>query len=227
MAIIRLMALFVHVLSILAVPSPRRNGLSLRQAVTCYYSITASDGDTCTSVAATWGLTDAGFEALNPGADCPTLTVGQSYCVLGSVSTSTTTTATTTITTATTATSITTKATTTSQPSITSKATTTTVPTSTTKATTTTTTSSPHSPSQSGLASNCNSFYQVQSGDTCSIITFKYEISLSEFDTWNPSIDSACDNLYVGYWVCVGVPGAILEPRDHLDLRQVLPGPAR
>ncbi|KAJ5753309.1 Peptidoglycan-binding Lysin subgroup [Penicillium odoratum] len=62
-------------------------GLALApRAVTCNYETAASSGDTCTSFAAGWGLTLATFESLNPTASCPTLVVGQSYCVVGSVS---------------------------------------------------------------------------------------------------------------------------------------------
>ena len=70
-------------------------------AVVCNFSTTASDGDTCTSFAASWGSTLENFQALNPGVSCPTLTVGQSYCVVGTVTSEpgTTTKATTTATT--------------------------------------------------------------------------------------------------------------------------------
>ncbi|KAI1305444.1 hypothetical protein F5Y03DRAFT_394975 [Xylaria venustula] len=81
MAIIGLVALFTRVVPILAAPSPSRNLLISRQAITCYYSITASGSGTCNSVAAAWGLTDTEFEALNPAANCPTLAIRQSHCI--------------------------------------------------------------------------------------------------------------------------------------------------
>jgi hypothetical protein len=41
--------------------------------------------------AASWGMTVAGFQALNPGVSCPTLVSGHDYCVVGSVSAPSTT----------------------------------------------------------------------------------------------------------------------------------------
>lgn len=149
--------------------------LNTRQAVTCQFSVAASSGDTCTSFAADWGLTEAKFQALNPSVACPTtLVADQSYCVLGSVSSATTTSP------------ISTTSTTTSPTS------TTTSPTSTITSTfvTTTTSSSPYQPTQTGLASNCNGFYLVSSGDTCETIESKYGISSQEFASWNPAINS-------------------------------------
>ncbi|PLB44330.1 hypothetical protein P170DRAFT_503006 [Aspergillus steynii IBT 23096] len=79
------------------------------------------------------------------------------------------------------------------------------------KATTTTappkTTTDPHSPRQSGIASNCNSYYFVEAGDECGKIATKYGITLSNFYAWNPAVGSTCGNLQAGYWVCVGVTG--------------------
>jgi LysM repeat protein len=85
------------------------------------------------------------------------------------------------------------------------------------------------SPTQSGLASNCDAFHLVASGDTCAAIETEYGITAAEFSTWNPAINSgkphlpclltnaeisciltsfpACGNLFLGYYVCVGVPG--------------------
>ncbi|KAH8703904.1 putative LysM domain protein [Talaromyces proteolyticus] len=164
--------------------------LGARQSVTCDFTVAASSGDTCTTFAAEWGLTEEGFQALNPSVACPTtLVAGQSYCVLGTVSSVTSTSPTTTATSTTT---------TTTKPTITSTFT----------SATKTTTSSPHEPTQSGLVSNCNNFYLVSSGDSCAAIESKFGISAQEFDSWNPSINSDCTNLFLGYYVCVGVPGA-------------------
>ncbi|KAI8946257.1 hypothetical protein F4801DRAFT_565163 [Xylaria longipes] len=190
-----LFTLLVQAASVLAVPQAGHAKLTRRQSIDCTYSVAAGSGATCDSVAGAWGISEADFVALNPGVTCPNLVVGQQYCVLGSVSTTTSTS---------------TKSSTTKAPTSTTKA-----PASTTKTTTTTTktvTSDPHSPSQSGLAKNCNKFYEVVGGDTCNKITSQYSISLDQFRTWNPSIDSACDNLLVDYWVCVGVPGAVTVP---------------
>ncbi|KAE8553139.1 hypothetical protein EYB25_004520 [Talaromyces marneffei] len=156
------------------------------QAATCDWKVNANGGDTCASFAASWGLTLAKFEALNPGVACPgALVAGQSYCVMGTVPSGTTT-------------------------STASSTTTTTSYSSTITSTfvTTTSSSSQHQPTQTGLASNCNGFYLVSSGDTCAAIESKYGISAQEFASWNPAIDSGCSNLLLGYYVCVSVPGA-------------------
>ncbi|PLN78617.1 hypothetical protein BDW42DRAFT_140380 [Aspergillus taichungensis] len=60
-------------------------------------------------------------------------------------------------------------------------------------------------PVQSGVASNCNSFYQVKTGDTCiGIQTHFHNFTLSEFYKWNPAVGSNCQALLAGYYVCVG-----------------------
>jgi len=59
-----------------------------------------------------------------------------------------------------------------------------------------------------GLATNCNKLYLVASGDTCATIEPKYGISAAQFAAWNTFVDSACSNLWLGYYVCVGVSGA-------------------
>lgn len=62
-------------------------------------------------------------------------------------------------------------------------------------------------PIQTGMASNCNKFYLVASGDTCSAISTTYGISLASFYSWNPAVGSSCSYLDVGDYVCVGVMG--------------------
>lgn len=112
--------------------------------VTCSYKITASSGNTCASVASAWGLSDADFVSLNPGVACPALVVGQTYCVLGKVTTVTSTTPGPTSTTTTSSSS--TKTTSTSSITTTPAFTT---------STTSTTSSSAHLPTQTDLAANC------------------------------------------------------------------------
>ncbi|CZT24377.1 uncharacterized protein RCC_10102 [Ramularia collo-cygni] len=65
------------------------------------------------------------------------------------------------------------------------------------------------SPEQTGLTSDCDDFYLVQSGDTCQAISDKNGIKLQDFYTWNPAVESDCSHLYLGYYVCVGVPGYV------------------
>jgi LysM repeat protein len=59
-----------------------------------------------------------------------------------------------------------------------------------------------------GLASNCNKFHQVASGDGCNAIEQAYDISPAQFLAWNSQVDTTCNDLWLGYYVCVGVPGS-------------------
>ena len=56
-------------------------------------------------------------------------------------------------------------------------------------ATETTTPSDPHSPTQPGLAENCDKFHKVVSGDQCGTIESQYGITDAQFSKWNPYID--------------------------------------
>jgi hypothetical protein len=63
----------------------------------------------------------------------------------------------------------------------------------TTTATTTTTTTSGNgittpTPTQAGMASNCNKFYITKSGDGCAAIASTYRIALSDFYAWNTGV---------------------------------------
>ena len=85
-------------------------------------------------------------------------------------------------------------------------ATTTSVPTTTTTSTTTTTTSvATPSPTQSGMVSNCDAFYLVASGDTCTTVAQKEGVSVTDIVSWNPDVGTGCTNLWLGYYICVGI----------------------
>ncbi|CAI7636367.1 unnamed protein product [Penicillium bialowiezense] len=156
-----------------------------RSSVSCDYQTAAASGDTCTSFAAEWGLTEETFASINPGITCPNLVSGQDYCVVGTVtSTGPTTTASSTVTTS--------------------------AVTSSTSSSTSSSSSSlaPYQPQQSGTAATCDQYHLVGDGDSCSAIESQYDISLTEFLAWNPSLNSDCTNLLVGYYYCVNIPGA-------------------
>ncbi|RKK66494.1 hypothetical protein BFJ69_g15358 [Fusarium oxysporum] len=57
------------------------------------------------------------------------------------------------------------------------------------------------------LAKNCNKFHQITSTTTCTSIERYYNLPLSQFIAWNPSVEKDCSGLWVGYWVCVSVEG--------------------
>ncbi|XDG02515.1 hypothetical protein ABKA04_002130 [Annulohypoxylon sp. FPYF3050] len=61
-------------------------------------------------------------------------------------------------------------------------------------------------PTQTGIVSNCQQFYTVQSGDSCAAIEGMFAISFADLYSWNPSIGSNCENLWLGYAYCVSAP---------------------
>ncbi|OCK74384.1 carbohydrate-binding module family 50 protein [Lepidopterella palustris CBS 459.81] len=70
---------------------------------------------------------------------------------------------------------------------------------------TTTSAVGPPAPTQTGIASNCNAYYTVVSGDSCAAIESRYGITFAQLYQWNPAIGDDCQSLGVGYAVCVGV----------------------
>lgn len=60
-------------------------------------------------------------------------------------------------------------------------------------------------PQMPAIVSNCRKFRLVQAGDSCWTIDSAEGISLAQFLSWNPYVDSQCNNLWQGYYVCVGV----------------------
>ncbi|EGZ78572.1 hypothetical protein NEUTE2DRAFT_50028 [Neurospora tetrasperma FGSC 2509] len=71
--------------------------------------------------------------------------------------------------------------------------------------TTTKPASSAPTPQMPNTISNCKKFHKVVSGDGCRAIEQAAGISASDFAKWNPYVDAACDNLWLGYYVCIGV----------------------
>lgn len=122
--------------------------LNLRDVI-CSFPVVASNGETCSSVAAAWGIDVADLEALNPGVSCPTLVVGQQYCVFGTVTTPTPSSSAPAVS----ATEVPGVSTTDVPGVSTTDAPSTTLKTVTTS--TSTTSASPYQPTQDGLAANC------------------------------------------------------------------------
>ncbi|KAL4739532.1 hypothetical protein BDV11DRAFT_169947 [Aspergillus similis] len=60
-------------------------------------------------------------------------------------------------------------------------------------------------PTQTGMAEDCTSFYHVQSGDGCYNIAANNGIALDELYTWNPALNGDCSGLWPNYYICVGV----------------------
>ncbi|KAL9599870.1 MAG: hypothetical protein Q9219_003564 [cf. Caloplaca sp. 3 TL-2023] len=130
----------------------------------CTYFYDSQPGDTCASIADTWGITQIQFKTYNPSvkSDCSSLVIGTAYCVEenygnGPVPPETT--------------------------SSTSKT--------TSKTSSTATSPAPTGPSpvQSGITTECKQYYKVQDGDTCAGIVDKYHTStLQNFYSWNPAV---------------------------------------
>jgi LysM repeat protein len=81
---------------------------------------------------------------------------------------------------------------------------------STTTISTSTTTSSGNgvttpTPYETGMVSDCDSFYLVSSGDTCTSIADSYGITVADIEAWNPDVGSSCTGIWLGYYICVGI----------------------
>lgn len=133
-------------------------------SVTCNYSSSAEEGDTCQNFAESWDISVDDLKALNPGIECPRLSAGQELCVLGTSSSADPTTA---------------------QASI--KPTTTTLQ----KQPSPTKTGDKPSPVQPGIASDCDGYHLVSTNDQCQAIEKKYGITSDEFIRWNPAVNES------------------------------------
>ncbi|KAI1327115.1 hypothetical protein F5Y16DRAFT_372662 [Xylariaceae sp. FL0255] len=60
-------------------------------------------------------------------------------------------------------------------------------------------------PAMQNTISTCDECYLVKEGDSCTSIEAKYGVTLSELVAWNPSINTGCTALEIGYNYCVGV----------------------
>lgn len=67
------------------------------------------------------------------------------------------------------------------------------------------------SPVQTGIASTCDKYYLVASGDTCDTIAAAYNVNIDLFYAWNPSIGDERQDYDYGYYVCV----AVTDPDGH------------
>ncbi|KAK3491815.1 hypothetical protein B0T13DRAFT_490449 [Neurospora crassa] len=182
---------------------------------TCTWWHVAGSGDSCTSIASTYGITSEQFarwdmtdSPKNPSvATACKLTVGNSYCIENnfgqddpptpSISSSTLVGTATTSTTAsaTTGNGIST-------------------PTPIQEGMATTTTSSGNgittpTPTQAGMVGNCDRFHLVKSGDQCGTIASTYGITLANFYSWNPAVGTSCQSLWLDTYVCVRTIGFV------------------
>lgn len=72
-----------------------------------------------------------------------------------------------------------------------------------------TTTSAPQpsgpTPQMPGIVSNCKKYHLIADGDSCYSIDTAAKITLAQFRSWNTQVDASCSNLWLNYYVCVGV----------------------
>jgi LysM repeat protein len=84
---------------------------------------------------------------------------------------------------------------------------------------------SPDKPTQTGTASNCNLWYDVVSGDSCTTVEQKFGITHTQFISWNPAVSSDCSaNFWIGNSYCVGV-GAGVSSTTTTRTASGLPAP--
>lgn len=79
-------------------------------------------------------------------------------------------------------------------------------------------------PYQSGMITDCDKFYDVESGDGCWGIASSYGIALTDFYSWNPGV-SSCSALYPSYYVCVGTEAAGAAKRTVSVSATITAGP--
>jgi LysM repeat protein len=175
--------------ALVAVPPPDNGTVALGTTLRCGKWHQRVDDEQCVEICVREGIPFGLFREVNPsldGSDCTaSLKANITYCVGPTYDWNTT-------------------ATTTVLP--------TTTPTATATATATSTVISgtayslPPAPTGTGTTPQCNSWYTVKNGDTCDTISSAYGISRSQLVIWNSYLDTACDNLSVGYSVCVSSP---------------------
>jgi LysM repeat protein len=56
-----------------------------------------------------------------------------------------------------------------------------------------------------GINANCKRYHLIASGDQCDGIAAKYGISKAQLLSYNTVVNAQCSNLWLGYYVCVGV----------------------
>ncbi|KAL8903159.1 MAG: hypothetical protein Q9207_004108 [Kuettlingeria erythrocarpa] len=154
----------------------------------CIHIYDSQPGDTCASIARDWGISELQFTTYNPSAksDCSGLIVGSAYSVEGNYGNGP------------------------PPPKPTSS-------TSVTSSQTTTTSTSPTAtgptPVQRGITTQCQQYYKIQDGDTCAdIVNIYHTFTLQDFYLWNPSVGSNRETLFVGYYLCTGIPGTPTAP---------------
>jgi hypothetical protein len=180
----------------------------VRRGVECGFSTSPDSGETCETFSNNWGISVGDLKGLNPGIDCPDLDINNLYCVIGTVTDDPTTP--TPIPSTTPNTPIATKPSTISKLLTSAIVTSTSVKPSTHASITKSAVSgvATPQPTQPGMVSNCNTFYYVAEGISCSQMLTFTKISLADLFKWNPTVLADCSGMWAEVNVCVGVIGA-------------------
>lgn len=64
----------------------------------------------------------------------------------------------------------------------------------------------PSGPTQSRITANCNEFYEIKSGSSCSAVESTFSITFAQLYAWNPAIGNNCQYLVIGDAICVSGP---------------------
>jgi hypothetical protein len=67
-------------------------------------------------------------------------------------------------------------------------------------------------PTQAGMVDNCDKFYFVQGGESCTSVLGKNGILMADFLAWNPSVMTTCTGLWAEVNVCVNTIGHTPKP---------------
>ncbi|PYH81263.1 hypothetical protein BO82DRAFT_336349 [Aspergillus uvarum CBS 121591] len=60
-------------------------------------------------------------------------------------------------------------------------------------------------PFEPEMVAGCTAFYFVRSGDTCPAIASSHGITVGDIEQWNPKVGSACTDLWLDEYICVGI----------------------
>ncbi|KAG2176592.1 hypothetical protein INT44_007256 [Umbelopsis vinacea] len=64
-------------------------------------------------------------------------------------------------------------------------------------------------PNNLAMTVSCSTQYIVQANDKCYKIAHAYNIAASNLLKWNPQVNSACTNLYIGERLCLSAPNTV------------------
>ncbi|KAF5329714.1 hypothetical protein D9619_009152 [Psilocybe cf. subviscida] len=75
-----------------------------------------------------------------------------------------------------------------------------------------TTTGPPSNVASGTITSGCTQYYTVVSGDSCATVESKFNLTLAQFITFNPEINSQCTNIQLGLAYCVHSSNSTTTP---------------